>query len=792
MPDAKTLATRYVELRGGPPGPLVDDVRTAAGKAGSEGGRRLTDEMGKAGKRAGDVSGLRLNESFRSHLGGLTSIVRGQFAAIAAAAGGAFAIGKVFTTGAHEVSSYQQGLAQLTVGLKSTGNVAGITVPQMEKLAGSIQAYSGQTDDSITKTESLLLTFTNIKNAAGKNNDVFTQTTKIAADMAARLGGDASGAAIQLGKALNDPVKGITALTRVGVSFSQQQQTQIGAMVKSGNTLGAQKVILKELNKEFGGSAKAAGETLPGQLARLKRSFEDVSQQLVTDLIPVMTKVLPVVLKALEASGPLVEKAFKGIQTAIKFVTPYVLAIGAAFTTKVLPVLKAVGAYLGGAFHSAFTSIGKAINDNRPFLTTLVGDLKTLAEFIATKVAPVLVGLLGAEIKEAGRIIASFINVVAHLYTALRDLVLFVSDVFHLRFGKAFNDLKGVVSNALGAIVAYLKGWPADAVKALGALGGLLVDKGKDLIKGLLTGIGNKVFDLIDYIESIPDRIVGWIGDLGTLLYDAGKHVIQGLINGIKASGGSLINTVKGVAEDWVAGPFKHVLGMKSPSKVFHGYGLNIMQGLANGITAGSSGASKAIVTAGQNMVKSLKSTLGGLTSAQSSLSSGVSQGLQGFSNLSGLTTGSDGVSAPTFTDLTSFLSGNLNTLLAEKTGLGKLTKAGLSKGLTQQLAGLDPSQALGFITALNGAGKAGISQVNALQGGIVRTSNAIGAGVGNQAYGAQITDQTQTLHRIEVLLAKQPAAQAKATAGALTGTARTAKQKGTVSTKPKSRGSLR
>ena len=71
------------------------------------------------------------------------------------------------------------------------------------------------------------------------------------------LGTDASGSAIQLGKALNDPIKGITALTRVGVTFTEQQKDQITTLVESGKTIDAQKIILGELQKEFGGSAEA-------------------------------------------------------------------------------------------------------------------------------------------------------------------------------------------------------------------------------------------------------------------------------------------------------------------------------------------------------------------------------------------------------------------------------------------------------------------------------------------------------------------------------------------------------
>lgn len=225
-------------------------------------------------------------------LAGRTDTLRSRSLAAAKAvgvlAGGAALAGlaKTLRTGFAELQDYEGGLSQLRAGLKSTRGASNTTVKGLEDLASSIQDYSGQTDDSIVKTEALLLTFPQIRNEAGKTNDIFDQTVKVAADMAARMGTDAPSAAIKLGKALNDPAKGLTALTRVGVVFSAQQVEQVKKLEASGRTLDAQKIILRELNKEFGGSAKLYGRTLPGQIERTKREFENVSQELATDLLP--------------------------------------------------------------------------------------------------------------------------------------------------------------------------------------------------------------------------------------------------------------------------------------------------------------------------------------------------------------------------------------------------------------------------------------------------------------------------------------------------------------------------
>lgn len=196
--------------------------------------------------------------------------------------------------------------AQTEAVLKSTGDAAGLTADQIGDLSQSISDYSGQDDEAIQKGENLLLTFTGIKDAAGEGNDIFTQTTKIMADMAAAMGTDASGSAIQLGKALQDPIKGISALTRVGVTFTQQQKDQIAAMVKVGDITGAQKVILAELNKEFGGSAKAMGETATGAANKLRNAIGNLEEKIggpLVDALAVATTAMLELLNPPQGTG---------------------------------------------------------------------------------------------------------------------------------------------------------------------------------------------------------------------------------------------------------------------------------------------------------------------------------------------------------------------------------------------------------------------------------------------------------------------------------------------------------
>jgi hypothetical protein len=157
--------------------------------------------------------------------------------------------------------------AQLDAVLKSTGGTAGVTAEAAQALATELEGLTTYGDDAIVSAEALLLTFTRI----GK--DIFPQATATVLDMSTALGQDLKTSAIQLGKALNDPVLGVTALRKVGVNFSAAQVEVIKKLVATGQSAKAQTMILQELQTEFGGSAHAARETLGGALQALGEAW---------------------------------------------------------------------------------------------------------------------------------------------------------------------------------------------------------------------------------------------------------------------------------------------------------------------------------------------------------------------------------------------------------------------------------------------------------------------------------------------------------------------------------------
>jgi hypothetical protein len=194
----------------------------------------------------------------------------------------------------------ERAMAQTEAVLKSTGGAAGVTAQDVLGLAGRLRDLSGVDDEVIQASENLLLTFRDVRNEAGAGNDIFNQTERAILDMAVAMNNGAipsleemNQTTIQVGKALNDPIRGMTALRRVGVTFNDTQTETITRLQESGDLMGAQKLILQELTKEFGGAAKAAGGTFQGQLAKLGSSFGDLQEAVGRLIVPLLTQLIP-------------------------------------------------------------------------------------------------------------------------------------------------------------------------------------------------------------------------------------------------------------------------------------------------------------------------------------------------------------------------------------------------------------------------------------------------------------------------------------------------------------------
>jgi hypothetical protein len=170
--------------------------------------------------------------------------------------------------------------------ITATGGAANLTAQQVTKLSQSLALQTGVDDDLVQGSLNLLLTFKQVRNEVGKNNDIFNRASMATLDLG-NVFGSTDAAAKMLGKALSDPTKGVTALARAGVNFSKQQREQIKTLVESGKTLEAQKLILTEVESQVGGTAIATATGFD----KMKVAFALAQESLEDALMPILETV---------------------------------------------------------------------------------------------------------------------------------------------------------------------------------------------------------------------------------------------------------------------------------------------------------------------------------------------------------------------------------------------------------------------------------------------------------------------------------------------------------------------
>ena len=163
---------------------------------------------------------------------------------------------------------------KLETALNATGYAAGFNAKELKTYAAELQEISIYGDEAIMTGMSLMATFKNI------SGDHFKAATVLAQDMAYAMDVDLKSSIIQVGKAMNDPIKGVGALSRVGVQFTEQQKNMIKTLVESGQVAKAQKIILRELAGQFGGQSTEAVGTFDGQVKQLSNAWGDAKESL--------------------------------------------------------------------------------------------------------------------------------------------------------------------------------------------------------------------------------------------------------------------------------------------------------------------------------------------------------------------------------------------------------------------------------------------------------------------------------------------------------------------------------
>jgi len=456
----------------------------------------------------------------------------------------------------------REAFAQVEQALSTMGDASGKTAGQLKSSAQELATFSNfNRTDILGKVTAQLLTFGNV------SGDVFDRAQQAAVDLSARLGQDLQSSAIQLGKALNDPIKGITALSRVGVAFTEDQKALIKSLSESGDVAAAQGIILEELEKQYGGAAKAARDAAPG--GDQTQAWRELQEAVGDRLLDAFAKLEQVVAPVIRAFLNMPE----GVQTAAVVVAALAAAAGpllvvfgsfvalapaiaagfAAVSAAALPIAAVVAAVAAAGYliYQNWDQIAPVLDSVAKGFRDAIGPgLQKIIDDVSAKLTELWEGPLGEMLRTA---ISALMDFQAGYVSVLGEGLIRVLNAAISVVGGAFNSILGVFT----AVSRFLKGDFAGAWEAL-------------------RGVAS----------SVVSAIAGAIEALFPGLIQMGKDIIRGIVDGIRAAPGAVRDALLSVIKSGVD-TAKAFLGIKSPSRLFMAIGHNVAVGLAIGIRDG-------------------------------------------------------------------------------------------------------------------------------------------------------------------------------------------------------------
>ena len=401
---------------------------------------KATAALGKTGDAAGKAGG-----GF------------GKMAKLAAGAVGTAAVVSFGKASVQAATESAVATARLEQVFSSMGDTTGTAAKAAEDYAGALSRKIGVDDEAIMAAQAQLATFGAVSDETARAAGVFDRATAAAADLAAAGFGTLDTNSVQLGKALQDPVKGLAALGKSGVTFTDAQKEQIAAMQESGDLLGAQKVVLAAVEGQVKGTAEA---TVTSQ-DKMSIAFGETQEAVGNALLPVLEKLAPILetvagfvednvgwlvpLAAGIGAVVLATKAWQLAQTLLNtsFLTnPIVLALAAIIAIVVLVVKH------WDKIKAAFSATFDWVKRNWPLLLAILTGPIGLAVLAIVKNWDTIKSAIGAVFTWIKDTATSVWRWVTDKFRAIKDGIV-----------DAFGGLVDIIKAPVNAIIGMLNGF---------------------------------------------------------------------------------------------------------------------------------------------------------------------------------------------------------------------------------------------------------------------------------------------------------------------------------------------
>jgi hypothetical protein len=251
---------------------------------------------------------------------------------------------------------------------------------------------------------------------------------------------------------LNDPIAGLSALSRAGIQFTDSQKETIKSLVEMGDTAGAQTIILQELEKQFGGSAEAFGETTAGMIAKFQNELGELGESIAAGLMPAIDAMLPQLIAFVDEmqANPEFKAFVDGLSQSFGDMLPKLMPVLENFTTMLMQVLPGINPLLevmGGLLGTVAETMELVTADSDNLFSSW-SDLAYIIENVNSGLSDwndfinditVDTNAMGPIVKAAFDAVAGALNPLTRGLQAIADLIRFINGTPVKNSGISYN-----------------------------------------------------------------------------------------------------------------------------------------------------------------------------------------------------------------------------------------------------------------------------------------------------------------------------------------------------------------
>lgn len=307
-----------------------------------------------------------------------------------------------------------------------------------------------------------------------------------------------------------------------------------------------------------------------------------------------------------DAGPKLVESIAKIIGILADAIVQDAPKVALAFTALIQAGLKVVNA-----------NIGDWVATGIHILEALLSGISKNIGKIVTTAADIVIRFLNTIATKAGDIVSAGLNIVVKIATGMANGIGKVATVTV----KIVTKFLGVIASSAGKFISAGVNIIVKVVQGISNAAGRIATAAFNTVAHFVERMAsafpkfvNRVATaMINMINASAAVVRGRSADLVGAMTNIGSALVEGLITGIIHEASRIPGVIAQHITSVIPGFLKHRLGIKSPSTVTHEIGVNLMEGLANGIKDGAKLATTAAHKAAKDLDHVLSTSLSGL-----------------------------------------------------------------------------------------------------------------------------------------------------------------------------------